>query len=141
MTWTIATRWSSPAKWSGSAGTMRGRKARVFFTGTSDAAADLSTQVLVTIANLNTMRGDVCTQIALTEVNYQFTTMTSLTLLFDHGTDDAVFFMCSSPENRVFDPPRSDVLTSSDGTGNLILATTGGAVGSKFSLDITFRIK
>ncbi len=141
MAWTVTPRWISPAKWDGSAGTMRGRKARVVVTGTSDAASDLADQIAIDISALNTLRGDVCTQIALNRVAYDISTLGSLALQFDHGTDDQVLLIGNGTHVLEFDAPLSDTLTSADGAGDLVLTTTGGANGSRFMLDIEFTIK
>jgi len=141
MAWTVTPRWISPANWGGSAGTMQGRKARVIVTGTSDAATELTNQILIDISTLNTLRGDVCTQIAPTVIQYDISGLTSATLEFDHGTDDAFLTMGSGISIIKFDPPMSDTLTSSDGTGDLVLTTVGGAAGSRFTIDIEFNIK
>lgn len=141
MAWTVTPRWISPAKWDGSAGTMRGRKARVIVTGTSDAATELTNQILIDISTLNTLRGDVCTQIAPTVIQYDISGLTSAMLEFDHGTDDPFLTMGSGISIVKFDPPASDTLTSSDGTGDLVLTTVGGAASSRFTIDIEFIIK
>lgn len=141
MAWTITPRWISPANWNANPDGSDSRRWRVQFVGTSDSTTELSLQQLIDVSELRTARGEAGGRLAITFLQYDISGLTNLSLRFDRSPDEVILNAGAIVNAIKYDPPLSDTGTSDDGTGDLLVSTSGATSSGRFLLDIEFRLK
>lgn len=140
MAWTIVPRWISPANWDGASGAGQ-RRYRIQFIGTSDSTTELSLYKLIDVADLLDARGQEGGRMAIVFAQYEVTGLTNFSLRFDRSPDEVILNAGAHTGAIKYDPPLSDTGETGDGTGDLLISTSGATNGGRFVLDLDFNLK
>jgi len=140
MTVTVTKRWVVPNSNLGTLDDPRQRSYHLQVSGVSDSTTNLTDEVLVNLSTLSLPDGSPVGRLAIRSLGWVEDGFTYLTLKFDRSPDDTIVTMAGA-DFKDYPGYLTDVGESGDGTGNLLLTTSGAASGSTFNIDVVFKAK
>jgi len=143
---TVSTKWIYPPNWDGGYDDNKGtRKMAVQIIGLSDGTGESSVQK-IDISNLRTTNGDVCSRTIIEKIEYIVNGLNAH-LYWDRTPAETIARLNGSigTSNGCLDFEKTggmaDTGESGDGTGDIMLTTTGYASGDGYDIIIHFRLK
>jgi len=140
---TVNTRWLHPVNWDGgfdnpSEGVKRWS---VLLTCRSDGTGE-SAVTKVDISNLRGDGGFIPTRTAIDRVKYDAYGFTAIRLYWDRTpAEDIVVLAGNNSSDLCFKSGIVDPGESGDGTGDILLTSTGATNGDTYTIQIDFRVK
>ena len=140
---TVTERWIYPPNWDGNSPDNGGWKRVVkHFTCVSDGSGETDI-IKVDISELRTTQGRAVVRTVIEKIEYAQTGFTDIKLIWDRAPKDTI---CVIPDHSgVLDFKSAGGLVDpgeeGDGTGDILLTSTGADSGDAYDITITLRLK
>ncbi len=140
---TVTSRHVYPPNWDGYyAGNQKGHKRYVVnLTCVSDGTGESDVRK-ITVGDYLTVNGDTATRLAIEKVEFSCYGFTSILLEFDGVPDDPICVIGGNDSDCLdYRPVGGIVDNNEEGTGDIMLTSSGATSGDSYNITITFRPK